>query len=65
MKNPSKTTDRNNSRKKADPQSDKSHALIAAKLRGYYDSIVDEGTPDHFLDLLERLDAAEQESMKK
>ncbi|MFA7416087.1 MAG: NepR family anti-sigma factor [Rhizobium sp.] len=39
--------------------------MIAAKLRSYYDSIVDEGTPDHFLDLLERLDAAEQESMKK
>ncbi|HCL65583.1 MAG TPA: hypothetical protein DIC56_12235 [Rhizobium sp.] len=65
MKNPSKTTDRNNSRKSAGLQSDKSNALIAAKLRGYYDSIVDEGTPDHFLDLLERLDAAEQESMKK
>jgi len=65
MKNPSKTTDRNNSKKSASLQSDKSNALIAAKLRSYYDSIVDEGTPDHFLDLLERLDAAEQESMKK
>jgi len=65
MKNPSKTTDRNNSKKSASLQSDKSNALIAAKLRSYYDSIVDEGTPDHFLDLLERLDEAEQESMKK
>ncbi|WP_156318467.1 NepR family anti-sigma factor [Rhizobium sp. AAP43] len=35
-------------------------ALIASKLRGYYDSIVEEGTPDHLLDLLERLQEAER-----
>ncbi|MGX5664431.1 NepR family anti-sigma factor [Rhizobium daejeonense] len=38
------------------------HALIASKLRSYYDSIIDEGTPPHFLDLLERLDEAERNS---
>jgi len=34
--------------------------MIAARLRGYYDSIIEEGTPPAFLDLLERLDNAER-----
>ena len=38
------------------------HALIASTLRGYYESIVEEGTPDQILDLLHRLDAAERQS---
>ncbi|WP_147181157.1 MULTISPECIES: NepR family anti-sigma factor [Alphaproteobacteria] len=53
--------------KAAQPQSDSAvrskpdaNAAIAARLRGYYDSIVEEGTPPAFLDLLERLDKAER-----
>ena len=38
------------------------HALIASTLRGYYESIVEEGTPDQILDLLHRLDEAERQS---
>lgn len=37
---------------------------IGSRLKGYYDSIVDEGTPAHLLDLLERLHAAEVNSKK-
>ena len=40
------------------------NALIATKLRGYYDSIIEEGTPPHFLDLLERLQDAETKAKK-
>lgn len=36
------------------------NSMIAQRLRGYYDSIIDEGTPPAFLDLLERLDKAER-----
>ncbi|MNT63869.1 NepR family anti-sigma factor [Ciceribacter selenitireducens] len=36
------------------------NTMIAQRLRGYYDSIIDEGTPPAFLDLLERLDKAER-----
>lgn len=39
--------------------------LITAKLRNYYDSVVDEGTPDHLLDLLQRLDEAERKFQQK
>lgn len=41
-----------------------SNALIASKLRGYYDSIVEEGTPSHLLNLLERLHDAESKTKK-
>lgn len=40
------------------------NALIGTKLRGYYDSIVEEGTPSHLLDLLERLQDAETKGKK-
>ncbi|MGV8937256.1 MAG: NepR family anti-sigma factor [Allorhizobium sp.] len=40
------------------------NALIESKLRSYYDSLVDEGTPDQILDLLQRLDDAERKSNK-
>ena len=36
------------------------NAMIAQRLRGYYDNIIEEGTPPAFLDLLERLDKAER-----
>ncbi|UJW74792.1 NepR family anti-sigma factor [Rhizobium sp. SL42] len=41
-----------------------SNALIASKLRGYYDTIIDEGTPSHLIDLLERLHEAEIKAKK-
>jgi hypothetical protein len=36
------------------------YAEIPKKLKAYYDSLQDEEIPDRFLDLLERLDQAEQ-----
>ena len=36
------------------------YAEIPKKLKAYYDSLQDEAVPDRFLDLLERLDKAEQ-----
>jgi hypothetical protein len=46
-------------KKLSEAQRQNSHALIASKLRGYYDSIIDEGTPPHLLELLDRLQKAE------
>lgn len=40
-------------------------AFISKSLKTYYDTIVEEGTPDYLLDLLERLDAAERAAAKK
>lgn len=37
---------------------------IPKKLKEYYDSLQDEAIPDRFLDLLERLDQAEQAAIK-
>ncbi|MBO3758712.1 hypothetical protein J5J10_16750 [Ciceribacter sp. L1K23] len=34
--------------------------MISMKLKSFYDDIVEEGTPDRLLDLLEKLDAAER-----
>lgn len=36
------------------------NASISRKLREFYDSVQEEGIPDRFLDLLERLDQAEK-----
>ncbi|MFN7167961.1 MAG: NepR family anti-sigma factor [Pannonibacter sp.] len=38
---------------------------ITDRLRQLYESVQAEGIPDKFLDLLERLDEAEQRSLKK
>ncbi|WP_165351274.1 NepR family anti-sigma factor [Ciceribacter ferrooxidans] len=62
---PEKMKDRKARPKRSDAGRELSNTLIASKLRGYYDSIVEEGTPKHFLDLLERLDDAERNSTKK
>ena len=35
---------------------------ISRRLRDFYDSVADEPIPDRFLDLLEKLDQAEQQS---
>lgn len=40
------------------------NASISSKLREFYDAVQDEGIPDRFLDLLERLDQAEQNAKK-
>lgn len=57
---PGEKTGHEKQKRKDEAKKDNSGTLIASKLRSYYDSIVEEGTPDHFLDLLERLDAAER-----
>ena len=38
---------------------DSGRAVISKKLRELYDAVQDEGIPDKFLDLLEKLDEAE------
>jgi len=38
------------------------HGTISSKLRQFYNAVQDEGIPDRFMDLLERLDAAEKAS---
>ncbi|MCB1427367.1 MAG: hypothetical protein H6889_02045 [Brucellaceae bacterium] len=35
---------------------------VSRRLRDYYDSVKEEGIPDRFLDLLERLDAVDSQS---
>ncbi|CAN7287899.1 NepR family anti-sigma factor [Pararhizobium sp. LjRoot235] len=39
------------------------NAQIASKLRALYLSVQEEAIPDRFLDLLEKLDAVERQSM--
>jgi Anti-sigma factor NepR len=52
------------SKTRSETQRQNANALIASKLRGYYDGIIQEGTPAHFLDLLERLQEAESKGGK-
>lgn len=40
-------------------------AVISRKLRELYDAVQDEGIPDKFLDLLEKLDEAESRAKTK
>ena len=40
------------------------YAEIPKKLKAYYDALQDEAIPDRFLDLLERLDQAEQAAQR-
>lgn len=40
----------------------KAQETITQKLREYYESVEDEGIPDRFLDLLEKLDEAEKKA---
>ncbi|WP_075998087.1 NepR family anti-sigma factor [Salaquimonas pukyongi] len=42
------------------PGADDPNRIISQKLKAYYASVQDEGIPDRFLDLLEKLDAAER-----
>lgn len=42
------------------PGSTSPNASISRKLREFYDAVQEEGIPDRFLDLLERLDQAEK-----
>lgn len=55
-----KKIDSRNAGKSVEARSDISNAFISSKLRTYYDNIVEEGTPDHLIDLLQRLDEAEK-----
>jgi hypothetical protein len=65
MAAPEKTKDRKAKPKRSDTARGLSSTLIASKLRGYYDSIVEEGTPKHLLELLQRLDDAERSGVEK
>lgn len=60
--NPPEKPEKSKSRSEAQRQN--ANALIASKLRGYYDGIIEEGTPDHLLELLERLQEAENKANK-
>ncbi len=42
--------------------SDSGRTVISRKLRELYDTVQDEGIPDKFLDLLEKLDEAENKA---
>jgi hypothetical protein len=44
-------------------RTDNPNAQIATKLRALYLSVQEEAIPDRFLDLLEKLDAVERQSM--
>jgi hypothetical protein len=50
----------NQTREKAAPELSGAYAEIPKKLKAYYDSLQEEAIPDRFLDLLEKLDRAEQ-----
>ncbi len=45
-------------------RSDNPNAQIATKLRALYLSVQEEAIPDRFLDLLEKLDAVERQSVQ-
>ena len=51
-------------KKPSEAQRQNANTMIASKLRGYYDGIIEEGTPSHLLDLLERLHDAESKTKK-
>lgn len=61
---PGEPTNSKKSKRSKDPLRDSANQLIASKLRTYYDSIVQEGTPDPLLDLLQKLDEAERKAGK-
>jgi len=50
----------NQTREKTAPEFPGAYSEIPKKLKAYYDSLQDEAIPDRFLDLLEKLDRAEQ-----
>jgi len=52
-------SDREKKSAKRGSTSNPAHETITFKLREYYDAVKEEAIPDHFLDLLERLDAAD------
>lgn len=60
MEMPDKRSHKDERAESAKSNKQEANAMIARKLRGYYDSIIGEGTPPAFLDLLERLDQAER-----
>lgn len=54
----------NQARDGKSPEFTGAYAEIPKKLKAYYDSLQDEAIPDKFLDLLEKLDRAEQAANK-
>lgn len=57
--------DKPKNKKISEAKRQNANVLIASRLRGYYDSIIDEGTPQHLLTLLEQLHEAETNSKDK
>lgn len=55
-------SDESNLRDTSPSVSATSRAVISRKLRELYDAVQDEGIPDKFLDLLEKLDEAESKA---
>ncbi|QFI67361.1 hypothetical protein EKH55_2487 [Sinorhizobium alkalisoli] len=49
----------------ANPKSDDPNAQIATKLKALYQSVQEEAIPARFLELLERLEAAEQRTVRQ
>ena len=59
---PGRTTGRDKDKSTAAGGDQNGNALIESKLRSFYESVVEEGTPEQILDLLQRLDEAERKS---
>ncbi|WP_034856587.1 NepR family anti-sigma factor [Sinorhizobium sojae] len=49
----------------ANPKAEDPNAQIATKLKALYQSVQEEAIPTRFLELLERLDAAEQTTVRR
>ncbi|WP_346910784.1 NepR family anti-sigma factor [uncultured Roseibium sp.] len=64
MNGSKKPADRSPSPQPTSGSFQKAQETITQKLREYYDSVEDEGIPDRFLDLLEKLDEAEKKAGK-
>lgn len=45
------------------PKADDPNAQIAVKLKALYQSVQEEAVPDRFIELLERLESAERQSV--
>lgn len=62
MNSPKKPAGRPPGSGMAPGSSQQAQEMLTRRLREYYDSIEDEGIPDRFLDLLEKLDDAEKKA---
>ena len=61
----SKKTGQPGENETGDARKQPSTDMIETSLRSFYDSILEQGTPDRLIGLLEKLDAAEKAAAKK